>query len=184
MGTPINDPDGVGLVNGTFDNPDHWTIVKLWEISEGTADIIWPGTFADITMYQEIELQTDFTYTVEFDILTADCPGASGLKVRLGLPPSPESPLYTTIGHKSVDLSSVVANTNIYFYIVGSTDWPGEIEIDNVEIKAISSELALEYNLMPTQNTKSQIYNVDAQTWNVVLANYRDKSNILIAAEK
>ena len=184
MGTPVNPNDGLGIKNGTFATKEYWEIINGWAIDIGTCGIHWTEESNDYIIKQSCKLQPNIIYQVEFNLVGDDFPGGSGLRVRLGDPPAPESDLLTNAGFISIPLSPIVRDANITFYIDGSADFPGESEIDNVVIKAISYTLAVTYNLMPTQNTQSEIVFDDVDGSNTVLANWRDKSNILIATEK
>jgi len=137
MGIPV-DCENSGLVlNGEFDDDEHWNLDNLWQIHDGFADVEWLALTADINLYQFIAMTADEFYVIDFDVIEAICPGDSGLRVRLGGAAGNVSAVIRTTGHKRIVLQYNEQGEYLLFFIWVSSHNPGYIKIDNV----ISSRL-------------------------------------------
>lgn len=184
MGDPVDCASDAGLINGTFDVQPPWLVNNGWGVAGGVASVIWTETIGDVNLWQFIDLNPDEIYLIEFDILVANCPYRSGLRVRLGGVEAEESILFQTVGHKAVLLSPTLADRWILFFIWATQFFPGEVVIDNVIIKKIDQIIACDYGFLPMEGTKSETLVVDANTNNITLAHWNGKSNVLIEIKK
>lgn len=134
--TPAETDDAV-ILNGTFDNADHWNWIVSWGVAGGKAVYLAADLFARPIFQINVNYNPDRDYTVTFTMsdVNFDDP-ADGLRVLLG--GNTDGVIYKAGGTHQAVIASPGSGANFAF--VASAGAIGDTcKVDNVSITPVGS---------------------------------------------
>lgn len=183
MGDPTEEPRPAISCDGTFTTECNWVLFPDFRIEDGVCKF-GPQTQPIFQiMLCPSDLVAGQTYHIEFDMLEADFEADDALYMYVSFEPLSFAGPFREVGHYSFFLTCL--ETGYDFRLRVESNWLRDTTfvIDNLFVTNATSDLAFTKGLMPIPGGKNEVLTIDSEKANILLAHWRDKSNILIEME-